>query len=375
MFETVGLALSGGGIRAAAFSLGVLQSLNRHGILHNIDYLSTVSGGGYIGGSLTATMTKSGGSFVFSDNLLHRTDASRIVEVGDSAAVGHLRNYSNYLLPPGGRYFGELVMTILRGVVPNLGLLLAILLTFAAFTIWSNPNRSSLECTSVFGPLCPHIQIFGVTLIVAALFIALVLGSAIVRSLSPRRPEQGSFVATVFMIVLAAAFFSEFQSFAIDGMFAGSPNSRITSSIKLLAGITLPIAAIVIVYSAKLGDLVTAGVSTGYPGPRLFAFVAQGAIWTAAAAVPLSIWVIYLYLSYWGIVDDYPSLVLQWTYSKLVIGIRQFCYAFSEVIAYPHHDPSDRAPADWALPDCRTVSGSTVIVDQTKRQFPSWHLP
>src|SRR5882724_12395215 len=71
VLDTVGLALSGGGIRAAAFSLGVLQALNRHGILHNIDYLSTVSGGGYIGSSLTATMTKSGGSFVFGDNLLH----------------------------------------------------------------------------------------------------------------------------------------------------------------------------------------------------------------------------------------------------------------------------------------------------------------
>jgi hypothetical protein len=47
--DTVGLALSGGGIRSATFSLGVLQALAKHGLLKKIDYLSTVSGGGYIG--------------------------------------------------------------------------------------------------------------------------------------------------------------------------------------------------------------------------------------------------------------------------------------------------------------------------------------
>ena len=46
----VGLALSGGGIRAATFSLGLLQGLHDLGVLRIFDYLSTVSGGGYIGG-------------------------------------------------------------------------------------------------------------------------------------------------------------------------------------------------------------------------------------------------------------------------------------------------------------------------------------
>ena len=49
----VGLALSGGGIRSATFSLGVLQKLAQKDCLKHVDYLSTVSGGGYIGGSLT----------------------------------------------------------------------------------------------------------------------------------------------------------------------------------------------------------------------------------------------------------------------------------------------------------------------------------
>ena len=53
----VGLALSGGGIRSATFNLGVLQSLARLGILPRMDYLSTVSGGGYIGSCLSTLLS------------------------------------------------------------------------------------------------------------------------------------------------------------------------------------------------------------------------------------------------------------------------------------------------------------------------------
>jgi hypothetical protein len=48
------LCLSGGGVRSASFALGVLQALARHGLLQEFHYLSTVSGGGYIGAWLSA---------------------------------------------------------------------------------------------------------------------------------------------------------------------------------------------------------------------------------------------------------------------------------------------------------------------------------
>jgi hypothetical protein len=48
------LCLSGGGVRSASFGLGVLQGLAQAGLLEQFDYLSTVSGGGYIGGWLSA---------------------------------------------------------------------------------------------------------------------------------------------------------------------------------------------------------------------------------------------------------------------------------------------------------------------------------
>src|SRR5712692_6014547 len=43
------LCLSGGGIRSGTFALGLLQGLARHNLVKKFHYLSTVSGGGYIG--------------------------------------------------------------------------------------------------------------------------------------------------------------------------------------------------------------------------------------------------------------------------------------------------------------------------------------
>src|SRR4029077_8219675 len=51
--DLAALCLSGGGIRSASFGLGVLQGLARFGLLGQFHYLSTVSGGGYIGSWLS----------------------------------------------------------------------------------------------------------------------------------------------------------------------------------------------------------------------------------------------------------------------------------------------------------------------------------
>jgi Patatin-like phospholipase len=48
----VGMAFSGGGIRSAIFSLGLAQALAEKRLFPQVDYLSTVSGGGYTGSFL-----------------------------------------------------------------------------------------------------------------------------------------------------------------------------------------------------------------------------------------------------------------------------------------------------------------------------------
>src|SRR5215212_1180620 len=54
----VGLAFSGGGIRSATVCLGVLQALNKLKLLPIFDYLSTVSGGGFVGGWWSAWLSR-----------------------------------------------------------------------------------------------------------------------------------------------------------------------------------------------------------------------------------------------------------------------------------------------------------------------------
>jgi hypothetical protein len=51
-----GIAFSGGGIRSATINLGIAQALHRAGLFRHFDYMSTVSGGGYLGSSISTLM-------------------------------------------------------------------------------------------------------------------------------------------------------------------------------------------------------------------------------------------------------------------------------------------------------------------------------
>lgn len=83
-----GLSFSGGGIRSATFNLGVLQALQERDLLYEIDYLSTVSGGGFIGSWLVGNVSRT----------THWL--GRLTSWDES--IAHLRRYSNYLAPRTG---------------------------------------------------------------------------------------------------------------------------------------------------------------------------------------------------------------------------------------------------------------------------------
>jgi hypothetical protein len=91
------LCLSGGGIRSATFGLGVLQGLACRKLLGEFDYLSTVSGGGYVGSWLTAWARRHPrGLPGVIDELASRP---RVALDPEPAPIRHLRAYSNYLSP------------------------------------------------------------------------------------------------------------------------------------------------------------------------------------------------------------------------------------------------------------------------------------
>jgi len=103
------LCLSGGGIRSASYALGILQGLARCGVLDRFDYLSTVSGGGYIGSWLTTwihrhprglrgVVAELGGEV--------REEAGGVSPKVDPepAALRFLRSYSHFLNPKSGLF-------------------------------------------------------------------------------------------------------------------------------------------------------------------------------------------------------------------------------------------------------------------------------
>lgn len=97
----IGLAFSGGGIRSATFNLGVLQALAQGHVLRFFDYVSSVSGGGYIGSWLMAWMHHQRIGIRQIEERLARAPYST-VNAADPPELHFLRNYSNYLTPRKG---------------------------------------------------------------------------------------------------------------------------------------------------------------------------------------------------------------------------------------------------------------------------------
>jgi hypothetical protein len=123
----VGMALSGGGIRSATFNLGVMQALAKHRLLARIDYLSTVSGGGYIGAWLSAWIHRHADGVLGVQDAIREGLAGRGREPGE---ISWLRDYSNYLMVRLGFFSGDSWATIaiyLRNLVLNLTLIVACL--------------------------------------------------------------------------------------------------------------------------------------------------------------------------------------------------------------------------------------------------------
>jgi hypothetical protein len=123
------LCFSGGGIRSATFGLGVLQSLAKRGLLGKFTYLSTVSGGGYIGSWLSAWIHRQGLKKV-EDDLI-----SEDLETGEVEApeITHLRSYSNYMSPTLGLFSADtwtLIAVYLRNLLLNWTVIIPLLAAF-----------------------------------------------------------------------------------------------------------------------------------------------------------------------------------------------------------------------------------------------------
>ena len=148
----VGLAISGGGIRSATFALGVLQALatardaTTNTLLRGVDYLSTVSGGGYIGGFLGALISRKALSQPCTgDSRESGIDhAEAVLTDPESDPVQWLRENGRYMAPSGA---GDEILTFssyLRNWVAIHVILATMILAAFAGLQWLRPSAEYL---------------------------------------------------------------------------------------------------------------------------------------------------------------------------------------------------------------------------------------
>src|SRR5882757_7241755 len=131
-----GICFSGGGIRSATFNLGVLQGLAALGKLGSFNYLSTVSGGGYIHQFLASWLSHDGLDKV--QRQLQPLPSKHAERTLWPEPLRWLRRYSNYLTPKVGLFTAD---------------------TWVAFAIWMRNtflNQIVLVAAIMFALVLPH---------------------------------------------------------------------------------------------------------------------------------------------------------------------------------------------------------------------------
>lgn len=313
-YDTVGLALSGGGIRSATVCLGVLQALQSKQAIDSIDYLSTVSGGGYIGCATVAGVSSSQGGFPF------QAPGAKD-DVSDSAALGYLRNYSSYLLPRNHGAFrnaAEIAVIFLRGLLIN-ALFAGLVIAFVAVLMagaYGGPGKGKIshlyegglllrllenwrggrfECLDwPFSLTGASIALLGLALFIWVLARSFGLGRG--SDVDSMHLRAGRLLATL----IVALFIADVLPLLLAGLLelrAKLDVGQATASV-VLPGL-LSMATTVVVFSGRMAEFLKGTSGTGEYATLVKRALAKAALILAAAIVPLTLLLVLLIASAW----------------------------------------------------------------------------
>jgi hypothetical protein len=235
--DLYGIALSGGGMRSATFSLGVLQALSRHDMLEPADFLATVSGGGYVGVSFAGLcaeelpyqgLSRLGASY---DRFPYTYPRGRLddphfpsdnassapIHGNETPATWHVRKYAN-LLGGGiglfnlltwqtiGRYLVSTVALWLLFLVPVLGIAVV---AGAGIAYWAWNVIPTLATTADRPWLAPTLALTPALLILWMAIVRAILGRGRVALVSelpfPPRPTRRRTAFVVLVLIGATA--------------------------------------------------------------------------------------------------------------------------------------------------------------------------
>ncbi|WP_434118761.1 patatin-like phospholipase family protein [Sinorhizobium meliloti] len=368
--DLFGVSLSGGGIRSASYCLGALQALHAWGLIHRIDYLSTVSGGGYVGTSMIAGMHANqeengepGFPFARPSNESLR----------DPEAVSHLRDYSRFLAPRGLLDIITSTVIIMRGLAVNVLLLLSFLLPVATVFILSNPTTEELKHSILLDvanlvlreewtkssswwlsvePLIASPFLFSViTAICLCLWlIGWALRRSYVESFGRSHPNErasleydgyGARVGRWLIIAFVFAATMELQPIIIGAVkIRLDSDGGSTQGLAGLATITGAIVGLTAAFQGKLVVWIQRALSVPSIAAHLQSLLAKSVLYGAAMLLPLTIYAVFLLIVTWGIKDGgafphSPGFLVSdsWTFSTVIAGFAVLFLAATQVLS------------------------------------------
>ncbi|MCZ4291144.1 patatin-like phospholipase family protein [Hoeflea alexandrii] len=326
--DLVGLALSGGGVRSASFCLGALQALGANDLVKRIDYLSTVSGGGYIGASMIAAMTR--GAKEVPSEVKFPFLAIAPDDYKDSPQLRHIRDHSRYLMPHGFNDVLKSTGVLLRGLVVNIILVLAVILPLATMVILANPTVDHLKYSfaadiwldwvssdpnaAVYELLHQRFLVTKITLITGFFLLSL---WGVVRSYREitgsrskhAKPDYRGFGAslTKFGVVsLLLAFIAESQTYAIEKWIVvfGSPDFSWGAELSTVSASIAAAASAVVAFRQQLASVIANATDSPTIGAMFKVILAKLVIVLAAFVMPFALYVAFIGIAASGIATN-----------------------------------------------------------------------
>jgi hypothetical protein len=247
--DLVGLALSGGGIRSAMFNLGLLRAMKQSGFLRYVDYISSVSGGGYISAYYAA--------------IGHYRDKQKESELNDKQddKQDELSKFDDSFLVD-GKYLLDLFTvptTYLFATIPYFITVLSFLIILSSsiawlFRLFDYPHaRRWLQLLDLKTDLQVGIFASCIVLVVFCLlscalycrnYISRILSKSSGLAWEPRKP---SLITKASLLAGVACFFCGCAVMIGNGDFDFSASPLATSNKINLRGLILPIAAVILV--------------------------------------------------------------------------------------------------------------------------------
>jgi hypothetical protein len=205
-FGVAGLAISGGGIRSATFAMGVLQGLANHDLLKSIDWISTVSGGGYIGSCLSSVLNDSNHSPT-------REEFPLKAQPGDEPpSVQHIRQNAKYLDDGKAINIGVMPALVLRGILLNLIVVAPVIIACAILTTLVRYHQGLFVFSTLLDALVRAWTPYWLTLRAVAVFVGWCLLYPFVfrtyRRLKPSQKDRERYEQTfLYGLLLVAGIF------------------------------------------------------------------------------------------------------------------------------------------------------------------------